>query len=57
MVSQPLSAIDRLKAGTMVQLAQATTVRWTKYIHGSLGEGTWTYYGGHDPEDAGAPDR
>ncbi len=22
-----------------------------KYIHGSLGEGTWTFYGGHDPED------
>ena len=24
---------------------------WAKYIHGNLGEGTWTYYGGHDPED------
>jgi hypothetical protein len=22
-----------------------------KYIHGSLGEGTWTFLGGHDPED------
>ena len=22
-----------------------------KYIHGSLGKGTWTFYGGHDPED------
>jgi len=22
-----------------------------KYIHGELGEGTWTFYGGHDPED------
>lgn len=22
-----------------------------KYIHGSFGEGTWTFYGGHDPED------
>lgn len=22
-----------------------------KYIHGTLGEGTWTFYGGHDPED------
>jgi hypothetical protein len=22
-----------------------------KYIHGTLGLGQWTYYGGHDPED------
>ncbi len=22
-----------------------------KYIHGTLGNGTWTFYGGHDPED------
>ncbi len=22
-----------------------------RYIHGELGKGTWTYYGGHDPED------
>ncbi|MCB2211191.1 asparagine synthetase B [bacterium] len=22
-----------------------------KYIHGNSGDGTWTFYGGHDPED------
>jgi len=22
-----------------------------KYIHGEFGKGTWTFYGGHDPED------
>ena len=22
-----------------------------RYIHGNFGEGTWTFYGGHDPED------
>lgn len=22
-----------------------------RYIHGTLGNGTWTFYGGHDPED------
>jgi len=22
-----------------------------RYIHGTIGQGTWTYYGGHDPED------
>ena len=24
---------------------------WAKYVHGTLGEGTWTFFGGHDPED------
>ena len=23
----------------------------SRYIHGTMGEGTWTFYGGHDPED------
>ena len=40
---------DRLKAGTIVLAQEAG---WAKYIHGNLGEGTWTYFGGHDPEDA-----
>ena len=40
---------DRLKSGTIV-LAQEGS--WAKYVHGNLGEGTFTYYGGHDPEDA-----
>jgi hypothetical protein len=39
---------DRLKSGTIV-LAQEGA--WAKYLHGNLGEGTWTYFGGHDPED------
>jgi len=40
--------LDRLKPGTVV-LAQEGS--WAKYVHGALGEGTWTYFGGHDPED------
>ncbi|MFI5219020.1 MAG: asparagine synthetase B [Bacteroidia bacterium] len=24
---------------------------YAKYIHGDFGKGTWTFYGGHDPED------
>jgi hypothetical protein len=39
---------DRIKSGTIV-LAQEGG--WAKYVHGNLGEGTWTYFGGHDPED------
>jgi hypothetical protein len=26
-------------------------IREAKYIHGVLGKGFWTFYGGHDPED------
>jgi hypothetical protein len=40
--------LDRLKPGTIV-LAQEG--EWAKYVHGNLGEGTFTYFGGHDPED------
>jgi hypothetical protein len=24
---------------------------YAKYIHGEFGKGTWTFFGGHDPED------
>jgi hypothetical protein len=41
---------DRLKPGVTV-LADEDGTGWTKYIHGTYGEGTWTFYGGHDPED------
>ncbi len=39
---------DRLKPGVIVLAREGELV---KYIHGTLGEGTWTYLGGHDPED------
>ncbi len=32
----------------MGETKQAGEVR---YMHGTLGKGTWTFYGGHDPED------
>jgi hypothetical protein len=40
---------DRLKPGVTVLAEEGSRA---KYIHGTLGEGTWTFYGGHDPEDA-----
>jgi hypothetical protein len=41
---------DRLKPGVIV-LADEPGTAWAKYIHGTFGEGTWTFLGGHDPED------
>ncbi len=32
-------------------LAEEPGAPWVKYIHGDIGRGTWTYLGGHDPED------
>jgi hypothetical protein len=39
-----------LKPGDIV-LANEEGAPWVKYIHGDYGKGTWTYLGGHDPED------
>jgi len=32
-------------------LGENKTLSEAKYIHGNAGKGTWTFYGGHDPED------
>jgi hypothetical protein len=41
---------DRVK-GSAVILAEVEGTEELKYIHGNLGQGTFTYMGGHDPED------
>ena len=39
-----------LKSSTQV-LGENKSAGEARYIHGDLGKGTWTFYGGHDPED------
>lgn len=39
-----------IKPGVTI-LAEEEGAPWVKYIHGDRGAGTWTFYGGHDPED------
>lgn len=41
---------NRLKPGVTV-LANEPGAPWVKYIHGDYGKGSWTFLGGHDPED------
>ncbi|MBI4530863.1 MAG: asparagine synthetase B [Candidatus Latescibacteria bacterium] len=36
---------------SVVVLAQTEGTDHVKYIHGNFGRGTFTFYGGHDPED------
>jgi hypothetical protein len=35
----------------VVIMGENKAINEAKYIHGSVGKGTWTFYGGHDPED------
>lgn len=32
-------------------MGESKALGTVRYIHGTLGKGTWTFYGGHDPED------
>ena len=41
---------DRIKQHVLIMGETRNTNR-VKYIHGNIGKGTFTYYGGHDPED------
>jgi len=41
----------QLVKGDVIVMGQAPSINEAKYIHGVLGRGFWTFYGGHDPED------
>ena len=39
-----------IKSNVLI-MGQNKAYNEARYIHGSYGKGTWTFYGGHDPED------
>lgn len=41
---------DLIKPGVLI-MGEYKTANEARYIHGEYGSGTWTFYGGHDPED------
>jgi hypothetical protein len=41
---------DLIKSNVLV-MGENKSLNTARYIHGELGQGTWTFYGGHDPED------
>ena len=41
---------ETLKTSVLV-LGENKAANEARYIHGEYGKGTWTFYGGHDPED------
>lgn len=41
---------ELIKSNVLV-MGENKTLGTARYIHGEFGQGTWTFYGGHDPED------
>jgi hypothetical protein len=41
---------DLIKSNVLI-LGENKALGTARYIHGEMGQGTWTFYGGHDPED------
>ncbi len=41
----------RLVKPDVVIMGENKTINEVRYIHGIFGQGFWTFYGGHDPED------
>lgn len=42
---------SKLVKPEVLVMGENKSIGETKYIHGTVGKGTWTFYGGHDPED------
>lgn len=41
---------ELIKSNVLI-LGESKQFNTARYLHGELGQGTWTFYGGHDPED------
>ncbi|HEY8405168.1 MAG TPA: asparagine synthetase B [Flavobacteriales bacterium] len=50
-MGQTTSFRSRYIKSNVTIMGETKSLKTAKYIHGELGQGQWTYYGGHDPED------
>lgn len=41
----------KLIKSDVIIMGENKDINEARYIHGTFGKGTWTFYGGHDPED------
>ncbi len=41
---------EHIKSNVLI-MGETKATNEARYIHGEFGNGTWTFYGGHDPED------
>ena len=42
---------ERYVKSDVIIMGENKALNEARYIHGEFGKGTWTFYGGHDPED------
>ncbi|MBE50973.1 MAG: asparagine synthetase B [Flavobacteriales bacterium] len=50
-MGQTTSFNKELIKSNVVIMGETKAANEARYIHGKYGNGTWTFYGGHDPED------
>lgn len=50
-MGQTTAFSKRLLKSEVLIMGELKAYNEARYIHGNLGKGMWTYYGGHDPED------
>ncbi|MDZ4823274.1 MAG: asparagine synthetase B [Flavobacteriales bacterium] len=50
-MGQTTSFRQQFMKSNVTIMGETKSLNNAKYIHGELGQGQWTYYGGHDPED------
>jgi hypothetical protein len=50
-IGQTTSFSTELIKPNVIIMGENKSLSESRYIHGKFGNGTWTFYGGHDPED------
>tara|TARA_S200000501_G_C20850022_1_gene755266 strand:- start:417 stop:1685 length:1269 start_codon:yes stop_codon:yes gene_type:complete len=50
-IGQTTSFSKELIKPNVIIMGENNSLNEARYIHGKFGKGTWTFYGGHDPED------
>jgi len=50
-MGQTTAFYDKFIKPDVIILGRMEGMGISKYLHGNSGKGTWTFYGGHDPED------
>lgn len=50
-MGQTTSFNKKLLKSEVLIMGELKAYNEARYVHGNLGKGMWTYYGGHDPED------
>ena len=48
---QTTAFVKKYIKSSVIILGENASLNEARYIHGTYGKGTWTYLGGHDPED------